>query len=374
MMRAWFGRQGLQVQLLFSYLVVVVGALAAVALGMRLVAPSLFNRLLMHNMGMGMMGGAMTSAMQDATERAFQTTLWQSLALAMVLASLVALVVSVYVTRRITTQIRRMAAVSQRIARGEYTARAEVAPTLEIGELAESLNRMAAELETTEQRRVQLIGDVAHEMRTPISTIQGYLEGLRDGVVEPSDHLWTRLFDQAGRLNRLTEDLHELFQVESGVASIERRATSPGKLVQSTTTAVKPQFEEKRIDLFLSLPAQLPTVLADPDRAGQVLTNLLTNALRYTPPGGTVTVSAEPEGRFVWFHVADTGVGIPPVHLPHLFDRFYRVDPSRSRALGGSGIGLSIARTLVEAQGGQIRAESPGLNQGSTFSFSLPLA
>ena len=373
-MRAWVGRLGLQVELLFSYLIVLVAALVAVALGMRIVAPPLFDHLLMRNMGMNMMGGAMTTAMQVASESAFRTTLWQSLLLALAFASLVAIVVSFVVTRRITTPIRRMAAVSQRIARGEYAVRADVTATVEIGELADSLNRMAAELETTERRRVQLIGDVAHELRTPITTLQGYLEGLRDGVIEPSDNLWARLYDQTGRLNRLAEDLQELSRVEAEAASIERHGVAPDALVRATVTAIEPLFAEKGIDLRLSLPRNSPSVLADRDRAEQVLTNLLTNALRYTPTGGRVTVSIVPNDRLVWFKVEDTGVGIPAEHLPRLFDRFYRVDPSRSRALGGSGVGLTIARALVEAQGGEIRADSPGPNQGSTFSFSLPIA
>ena len=373
-MRSWLGHLGLQFELLFSYLVVLIATLGAVALGMRLIAPALFHRLLMHNMGMNMMGGTMTTAMQDATERVFQTTLWQSLLLALVLASLVAIIVSVLVTRRITIPVERMAAVSQRIANGEYAARAEVAPTLEIGALAQSLNGMAAELETIEQRRVQLIGDVAHELRTPIATLQGYLEGLHDGVVEPSDDLWMRLSDQTSRLNRLAEDLQELFQVEAGVVRVERHAIAPDDLVRATVDAVSPLFAEKGIDLRIILSPNSPPVLADRIRTQQVLTNLLTNALRYTPAEGQVTVTTVPADQVVWFLVTDTGIGIPTEHLPRLFDRFYRVDASRSRTLGGSGIGLTIARSLVEAQGGQIRAESAGPNQGSTFSFSLPIA
>ncbi len=373
-MRSRFGRLGLQIELLVSYLAVLVATLAVVTLAMLLIAPTLFDRVLTHNVGRGRMAGTMSAAMQTATDRAFQTSLWQSLLLALAVGSLVAMVVSFFVTRHIANPIRRMADVSRHIAQGEYRARTEVPATLEIGELAESLNRMAAELETTEQRRIQLIGDVAHELRTPIATLQGYLEGLRDGVVEPSESLWSRLSDQTSRLNRLTEDLHELFQVETGAASIDRRTVPPGDLVRSAATALGPRFEEKQIDLKLSLPPNAPPVLADRDRASQVLTNLLTNALRYTPPEGRVTVSVEPDGRVVWFRVADSGIGIPAEHLPHVFDRFYRVDPSRSRADGGSGIGLAIARTLVEAQGGQIHAESAGRNLGSTFSFSLPTA
>ncbi|MGA7670486.1 MAG: ATP-binding protein [Nitrolancea sp.] len=373
-MRSRLGRLGLQFELLVSYMAVLVATLAVVTLAMWQIAPSLFNRVLEHNVGRGRMAGQMTTAMQSATDHAFQTSLWQSLLVALAVGSLVAMAVSILVTRHIANPIRRIATVSAHIAHGEYAARTEVPATLEIGELAESLNRMAAELQTTEQRRIQLIGDVAHELRTPIATLQGYLEGLRDGVVEPSELLWSRLSDQTSRLNRLTEDLHVLFQVETGAASIERRAVSPGDLVRTATAALGPRFEEKQIDLELCLPPNAPQVLADRDRASQVLTNLLTNALRYTPPKGAVTVLVEPVGRFIWFRVADNGIGIPAEHVPHVFDRFYRVDPSRSRAEGGSGIGLSIARTLVEAQGGQIHAESAGSNLGSTFSFSLPAA
>ena len=369
----WSGAR-LQLKLLFSYLLVLFAALGAVALGMRLIAPSLFDQSLMRHTGRGMMAGAMTAAMQQATDDAFQTTLRQSLLLALVLASLVAVAVSLFVTKRITSPIQRMAQVSRRIARGDYGARAEVTTRDEIGDLARSLNQMAAELETTEQRRVQLIGDVAHELRTPIATLQGYLEGLQDGVVAPSDALWAQLQEQTGRLNRLVEDLRELSRVESGAASVALAAQAPDELVRASVAAISARFKEKGVALACSLAPNLPPVLADRDRAGQVLANLLTNALRYTPAGGSVTVSAAVDGGFVWFQVRDTGIGIPPEHLPRLFDRFYRVDPARSRALGGSGIGLAIARALVEAQGGAIRAESAGPDQGSSFSFSLPIA
>ncbi|HEU5422513.1 MAG TPA: ATP-binding protein [Nitrolancea sp.] len=369
----WSGAR-LQLKLLFSYLLVLVAALGAVALGMRLIAPSLFDQILMRHMDSGMMGGAMTLAMRRATDDAFQTTLRQSLLLALALASLVAVAVSVFVTGRITTPIRRMALVSQRIARGDYGARAEVTARDEIGDLARSLNRMAAELETTEQRRIQLIGDVAHELRTPIATLRGYLEGLQDGVVAPSDALWSQLQEQTGRLSRLVDDLRELSRVESGAASIALEPVAPDELVRASVAAITPRFAEKGVALSVSLAPNAPPVLADHDRAGQVLANLLTNALRYTPPGGSVIVSTAPGGSVVWFRVRDTGIGVPQEHLPRLFDRFYRVDPARSRALGGSGIGLAIARALVEAQGGEIRADSPGPNQGSTFSFSLPVA
>ena len=365
---------GLQLRLLLSYLVVLAIALGAVAVGVRLIAPTLFDRLMTTHMQPGGMGAAMTAAMRDLTESAFQEALVQAVLLAVVVATLVAVGASVFVSTRITTPIRRLARASQRIARGEYAARVDVAEPDEIGELAESFNRMAEALESTERRRIALIGDVAHELRTPLASLQGYLEGLVDGVVAPSTELWPQLHEQTARMSRLVEDLEELSRVESGAAPVHPAPLSPGALVEAALAGVAPRFADHDVALRAVLAESLPDVLVDRDRGLQVLTNLLTNALRYTPAGGTVTVSAAADGNAVRFQVRDTGVGIPAEHLPRLFDRFYRVDPSRSRTQGGSGIGLTIARALVEAHGGRIWAESAGRGKGSTFSFTLPVA
>jgi len=365
---------GLQLRLLLSYLVVLAIALGAVALGVRLIAPALFNRLMDAHMQPGGMGAAMTAAMRSITENAFQEALVQAIVLAVVVATLVAVGVSVFVTTRITTPIRRLARASQLIARGEYRVRVDTDEPDEIGDLAESFNRMAEALESTERRRVALIADVAHELRTPLATLQGYLEGLVDGVVTPSTDLWPQLHEQTTRMSRLVQDLEELSRVESGAAPVHPAPVSPDALVEAAIAGVAPRFAERDVALRVALTARLPDVLVDRDRGLQVLTNLLTNALRYTPAGGTVTVSAAGDEDAVRFQVRDTGVGIPAAHLPRLFDRFYRVDPSRTRAQGGSGIGLTIARALVEAHGGRIWAESVGRGEGSTFSFTLPLA
>jgi len=371
-MKRWSPPARLRVKLLLSYLLVLAIAFGALVLAVRLIAPSRFDRLLAHQMGHGMMAGTMNTTVQQATKAAFQDALAQALIVSVILASLVAIGVSLFVTERITGPIRRLATASHRIAQGDYGARVTPAEPDEIGELAESFNQMAEALESTERRRVELIGDVAHELRTPVATLQGYLEGLADGVVTPSEELWRLLQDQTGRMHRLIEDLQELSRVESGMIPLQRGTLAPLDLVNATISSLAPHFEAKGIILQVSMPTSLPNVWADRDRSVQILTNLLTNALRYTPNGGNVTVTAAAADRAVRFQVRDTGIGIPSENLARLFDRFYRADPSRSRALGGSGVGLTIARALVEAQSGKIWAESAGPNQGSTFSFTLP--
>ncbi len=212
----------------------------------------------------------------------------------------------------------------------------------------------------------------------PISTLDGYLEGLLDGMVQPSQETWVSLRGETGRLRRLADDLRELSRAEARQLSLKLEAEDPSSIARAAADRLQADFSEEGLELATNIPDSLPLVLADRDRVLQVLTNLLTNALRYTPAPGRVTLSVgrAPDGPAwgeVLFQVADTGIGIAPEHLPHLFDRFYRVDKSRSRAAGGSGIGLTIAEVLVEAMGGRIWAESQGSGHGSTFSFTLPV-
>jgi signal transduction histidine kinase len=207
-------------------------------------------------------------------------------------------------------------------------------------------------------------------LRTPIATLEGYL----DGVVEPGPSTWARLHDEAGRLRRLVDDLQELSRAEARQIPLAIRPTDPAQIATAAVDRFSGSFEEKGLELRSEVPSRLPPVNADPDRAVQVLSNLLGNALRYTPAPGCVELQVGASEGMVEFSVRDSGVGISAEHLSHVFERFYRVDRSRSRALGGSGIGLTIAKALVEGMGGQIRAESLGPGEGSTFAFSLPLA
>jgi signal transduction histidine kinase len=375
-MRNYRPLTGIRAKLLLSYLLVIATGIAGLVMGLQLLGPSLFDRMLDQHTEhhSGMMGMAMTEPMRQLTSDAFRDALFDAVIISTITATAVALLVSIFVSNRITAPLRQLALGSHRIAAGDYRARVNSAESDEIGELATSFNLMASALEDTEQRRLQLIGDVAHELRTPLSTLQGNLEGLQDGVVEPSTELWSQLHQETRRLGRLVDDLQELSRVESRHLPLNITSNEPARLINTAVTRLETQFAEKGVSIEQNIPEKLPHVAADPDRTIQILTNLLSNALRYTPPGGTVTVSAKESSNSVRVQVQDTGIGIPAEHLPQIFNRFYRVDRARSRALGGSGIGLSIARALVEAHGGEIWAESPGPDQGSTFWFTLPVA
>jgi histidine kinase len=234
---------------------------------------------------------------------------------------------------------------------------------------------MAEKLNQVEFMRRHLIGDVSHELRTPLTAIKGSMEGLMDGVLPATNETYQLIHSEANRLNRLVDDLQELSRVEARAYDLDLRPVGVSSLSQTVTKRLAPHFESKHISLDLELAPDLPHVLADEDRAMQVLTNLTGNALQYTPEGGRVIISAKRIDDEVQIAVRDTGIGIPPEHLSHIFDRFYRVDKSRSRqAGGGSGIGLTIARALVEAHGGRIWAESSGEEQGTTFTFTFPIA
>ena len=367
-------RRSIRAKLLLSYLLIVaVGALMVVAT-VSLSTPALFDRAMRHMAGMpGMMGmGEMTAAARRDVTAAFEEAMFRAVAIATAAATVAAVLTAVFVSRRITAPIRDLARASARLGAGHYREQIPVAGGDEIGALATSFNRLAATLDQTERQRLQLIGDVAHELRTPLATIQGYMEGLLDGVVAPSPALWAQLHGEAGRLTRLVDDLQELSRAEAGAIALRPVALDPGDLLERAAVRLRPQFAAAGVALALDPAVGLPLVLADADRAVQVLVNLLGNALRYTPPGGTVHLAAATRGPLVRFAVADTGVGIAPEHLPHLFERFYRVDRARARARGGSGIGLTIARALVEAQGGTIGVESAGVGRGTTVTITLP--
>lgn len=357
-------------KLLLSYLLIVAVGSLMLWVTAQAVAPTAFTR---HMQVMVSLMGASPRMMGDLFG-SFVRAMNTALGVAATAAALTAVVISIFVTRRIMAPIRAMTRASQRIADGRYGERVPITSEDELGELARQFNRMAEALERVEQMRQDLIADVAHELRTPLAGISGYLEALLDGALPATPETFHRLQREAARLQRLVADLQEVSRAEAGQVRIGRRPIRLRDAVDGAVTRLQSQFEEKRVTLRSDIPAQLPPVLADPDRIMQVLINLLGNALQYTPAGGSVEVRAHREDDRVAIAVADTGIGIAAEHLPHIFDRFYRVDRSRSRAGGGSGIGLTIARHLVEAHGGTIKAKSPGPGRGSTFTFSLPVA
>jgi histidine kinase len=361
-------------KLMVSYLVVIVVGVVTLAVAAESVTPTAFNR---HMLGMQqmMMGGQMSMEQMGADLFTnFRAAVTEALLVSTIAALISAILVSVFVSRRVVTPIRQMMTASRHIADGHYRERVKVVSDDELGQLAQSFNQMAAGLEQTEAMRRELIGNVAHELRTPLSTIKGYMEGLMDGVLSPEPTTYQQVYREADRLQRLVSDLQELSRVEAGAFELDCHPVDMAELIQYTATRLCPQFEEKGVQLNVDLPADLPRVQADEDRINQILINLIGNALQYTPTGGTVTVTAEKHPPELWVTIRDTGIGISAEHLPYLFTRFYRVDKSRSRAGGGSGIGLTITKHLVEAHGGRVRADSKGAGQGSVFGFALPVA
>jgi len=308
----------------------------------------------------------------------FSTAASEATLIALATASIIAISVSALITRRVVTPLLAMMAASQQIAGGNYGRRVPLpskrppADQDEMGQLAHSFNQMAEQLEESDMIRRQLIGDVTHELRTPLTIIKGSMEGLIDGVLPPEMETFQQVYHEAARLERLVTDLQELSQVEAGAYELHRQPVDLGKLTTAVADRLRPQFTDQGVALSVHLPPRLVMVSADPDRVSQILINLMGNALQHTPTDGQVDVIVQANHEGAVISIIDSGEGIGAQDLPHLFTRFYRIDKSRARSSGGSGIGLTIARHLVEAHGGRIWAESVGVGQGSTFAFSLP--
>lgn len=284
-----------------------------------------------------------------------------------------AIVVSLFVSRRIVEPLQELTLVSGRLAQGYYRERTTIQSDDELAHLSHSINQLAETLEKTEQRRLGLITDVSHELRIPLTVIAGYMEGLIDGVVQPEPQIFAMVHHEAVRLKWMTEELALLSRAEAGQLRVEPRLIVLAMVIERVMAQFQSQTASQGLTLESNLANDLPPVLADPDRVEQILINLMTNAVQYTPSGGTITVFARSLDPFVEVGVTDTGMGMASEHLPHIFERFYRVDKSRARQSGGAGIGLTIARHLVYAQGGEIWAESAGPGGGSTFRFTLPI-
>ncbi|MDA8202651.1 MAG: ATP-binding protein [Chloroflexi bacterium] len=361
------GRLRLRGRLLASHLlVVVVGTITLVAT-VGVVAPGALDMAMGH-----VMTDSMNEAMAPVIRQAFSNAIVSALVVAATVAGGAAVIVSVLVSSRLARRVARLAAASRRIADGRYAERVSVTSDDEIGELAASFNRMAESLESTERRRLQLVGDVAHELRTPLATLEGYLEGLQDGVIRASEPTWDLLHAETARLARLVNDLQELWRAEARQVPLTIAAVDVEAMLAAAVDRFSPKAAEGSVDLRLAVSPGVPTVRADADRLAQVLDNLVSNALRYAPAGSRVIIGAGAAADRIRLFVEDEGPGLTAEQRERVFERFYRVDPSRSRALGGSGIGLAIARALVDAMGGRIWAESEGPDHGTTFVVEMP--
>jgi signal transduction histidine kinase len=297
-----------------------------------------------------------------------RSVLWAGLA-----AGGVALVLGSVLFFQIVRPLRSLSAAAQGIAQGDLSRRVHVGAQDEVGQVALTFNRMAESLERYAAERQNMVADIAHELRTPLSVIQGNLEAMLDGVLPASPEELASLHQETLRLNRLISDLRTLSLAEAGQLCLEKQAVAPGALVRQVSERLRLRAEEKNINLETDVATDLPEIRADPERLTQVITNLVDNALRYTPAGSRVTVAASPAPGGGELFVSDTGPGIPPEELPHVFDRFWRAEKSRNRATGGSGLGLAIVKQLVEAHGGQIQVTSQ-VGAGTQFRIHLPFS
>jgi two-component system, OmpR family, sensor kinase len=309
-------------------------------------------------------------------EQAFLYRIRRVLFIGGALAVGLVVIVGALLSRSLTAPLQRLAAAARAVAGGHLGQKVRVEGSAEVAEVGRAFNEMTSALETAETQRKSLVADVAHELRTPLTVLQGNLRAILDGVYPLDQSEIACLYDETLLLGRLVEDLRELALADAGRLRLELRPTDASRVIRDTLDKMALAAQDRQVTVTAQLPESLPTVLADPDRVAQVLRNLLLNALEHTPAGGAVTVAAHPAGTALEVSVADTGVGIAPEHLPHVFERFWRADPSRTRGdrlAGGTGIGLSVAQSLVAAQGGRVWVEST-LGKGTVFHFTLPTA
>ncbi len=346
-------------------LVILVGA-ATLGVVAFLVAPPIFHDHIRRAVG------PVSDVVAHHLDQALSETLTLALLLGVLAAAIAATAVSWLLATRIARPVEELSRAAGALADGRLGERApRLAGDDELADLTAAFNEMADALEHTEDTRRRLLADLAHELRTPLATIEAYHEGLADGVVEADAATLGVLDEASGRLRRLVEDLSLVSRAEEGQLALELAPLDVGAVVRAAVDAAAPDAQAREVELQHRLPDRLLTVQGDRDRLTQVLANLLRNALEHTSAGGKVTVSVVQVGDQVGIEVRDSGAGIAPEHLPQVFERFFRADPAR-RHVAGSGIGLTISRAIVHGHGGTITADSDGVGQGSTFAVRLP--
>ena len=360
-------RRSLSAKLFAGQLLIVLAGAGTLLLVALLLGPDIFRRHIRDALGY------VPPDVARHLDMAFSDATLISLGIAVFAAIVTALVLSSVVSVRVVRPVRALAGAAQRVSQGGHDSRVPVRGTDELAQLAGAFNHMAASLQHAEDTRRQLLADVAHELRNPLATIESYVEALADGVIPANEENWAAIRSETSRLNRLVDDLREVARAEAHQLDLEPVPTDPAALVQEAVRAAGPSYAAKGVGLELDAPANLPELRVDRERLAEVLANLLTNALRHTPRGGSVTAWVRQDARVLAITIADTGEGIAPEHLDRIFERFYRIDPARSRASGGTGIGLAIVRAIVEAHGGTVTASSEGIGRGATFTVRLPV-
>lgn len=309
---------------------------------------------------------------RNPAEAEFLARINRTLLYAALGAAAIALLLGILLARALTRPLRELTAATQAIAQGHLQQSVPVRSEDELGQLAAAFNQMSDDLARANQLRRQMTADIAHDLRSPLAVIAGYIESLRDGVLQPNPEMFDTLHTEAQHLQHLVEDLRTLSLADANELPLQRQPVRVVNLLNRPALAYRTQAEQQQITLQVEANDSWPEINIDPERMAQVLSNLVSNALRYTPAGGKITLSAQTQNGAVTLMVQDTGSGIHPQDLPHIFDRFYRADTSRQQNEGESGLGLAIARAIVQAHGGEIFVESE-VNWGTTFKVVLPL-
>lgn len=366
--RQWWRRPGIGLRLLAAQAIVLAAGTATTAVVAAIVGPPLFREHL-HRAGI-----PMDSPEEVHAEEAYGYATVISIGGALAVSAVAALAVIFYLSRRLQRSITEVASAATDVAQGNYDIR--VSPP-RLGEdfdaLATAFNQMASRLEAVDSTRQRLFGDLAHEIRTPVAVLEAYIEALEDGVRTLTPQTAAMLRDQTRRLVRFSDDVAALAKAEESSVSMSHTHVDVERLLRQCAAAVQERYDKKGVALLVRLQDGLTQLWADEQRLSQVLGNLLDNALRHTSSGGSVELSCVRDGDRLKIAVADTGDGIAAEHLGRVFDRFYRSDVARDREHGGAGLGLAIAKALVEAHGGSISVASPGADSGATFTVHLPI-
>ncbi|MCV7053610.1 sensor histidine kinase [Mycolicibacterium gilvum] len=364
--RRW-RRPGIGLRLLAAQAIVLAVGAATTAVVAAVVGPPLFREHL-HRAGV-----PTNSPEEMHAEEAYGYATVMSIGGALAVSALAALAVSVYVSRRLQRSVTEVAGAAALVAEGRYDVRVSP-PRLgdDFDALATAFNQMASRLQSVERTRRRLFGDLAHEIRTPVAVLDAYVEALEDGVRTLNAETVAVLRDQTGRLVRFSDDVAALAKAEESSVTMAYAEVDTERLVRHAVAAARERYDAKGVALQLRTAQALPPLWADEQRLSQVLDNLLDNALRHTAPGGRVEIHCRADGGRVTITVADNGERIATEHLSSVFDRFYRVDDARDREHGGAGLGLAIAKALVDAHGGSIAAVSRGTGTGATFTVELP--
>jgi signal transduction histidine kinase len=369
----------LNVKLFLAFVIIIIVFTLVLVAAVELVMPNAFEKHLQF-MNTLLVGNESALAEHNINlYESFRAAIYESLEFALPISLLFAIILSVFLSREFVSPIKKLSKISYQISEGKYDQRVSIPDGLEMDEMDElktlaiNFNHMASKLEMSENQRRQLIGDVSHELRTPISLIKASMEGLIDGIITPDEDVFYQVQVEADRLTKLINDLQELNIIESRAYKLEKINSDLSQVIYQVIQNLSPLYAMKAIRLINHTKDSSFPVEIDIDRIKQVLTNILANAYQYSDRGTDVEISCEPKRGLIEVSIKDHGKGIKPEDLPHIFTRFFRADKSRSRNSGGTGIGLTVAKQLVEAHGGKIWVASEGLGKGTTISFTIPM-